>query len=154
MQEGAPPERERALQALQVLLEDRFRLRFHREPKSMPLYKLTVAKTGSKLRMGEDLPENTPPGSEGRTASRIVRRKMPLSSLVAALAAYLQTPVDDKTGLTGLYSFVLEWHHDDPADSDPAMIAALRSQLGLDLEKVKGPVSVLVIDSAERPAVN
>lgn len=152
--EGAAPPRQEALDALQVLLEDRFKLHVRRESKVMSLYRLTVGPEGSKLRDGAELPDDTPLGFEGRTRSRIVRKKMPLSSLVTALAAYLGSPVEDQTGLPGAYSFVLEWQHDDPSESDPAMIAALRAQLGLNLQSGKGPVGVLVIESAERPAAN
>jgi uncharacterized protein (TIGR03435 family) len=34
------------------------------------------------------------------------------------------------------------------------MITALREMLGLKLERARGPVDVLVIESAERPAQN
>ena len=45
--EGTPKERfEKMMLMLQVLLEDRFQLRFHRETKEMPIYALTVAKSG------------------------------------------------------------------------------------------------------------
>ncbi len=155
VQEGAPaPARPQALQALQVLLEEQFQLKAHRESRTMNLYRLTVAKTGLKLTDGDDLPDGTELGYERRFASRIVRRRVPLANLVTALTAYLGVPVEDRTGLGGVYSFVLAWDHQDASDSDSAMIAAVRSQLGLNLERGKGPVQVLVIDSAERPAGN
>jgi bla regulator protein blaR1 len=80
--------------------------------------------------------------------------------------------VHDKTGLTGLYDFELRF---DPqvlmamlpqlglniptgatanlqAFSDsPALLTALQEQLGLRLDAQRGPVEVLVIDSAEMP---
>jgi uncharacterized protein (TIGR03435 family) len=154
-QEGVQPSRRQALEALQVLLEDRFRLRIHWDSKNLSLYRLTIAKGGSKLKEGEALPENTPKGFEGRYASRIVRNQEPLSGLVTALSAYVQAPVEDQTGLEGLYSFVLEWQHEEQADgTEAAMFAALRKQLGLNLESGNGPVKVLVIDSAARPDGN
>ena len=161
VRDGAPPERQQALEAVQVLLEERFKLRIHRETKELPLYKLTLAKGGFKPKAGEDLPEGTGGGFENRTASRFVPRKAPISSLVNVLSGRLGCHVEDQTGLQGVYSFVLEWQHDEPggalprADaSDFALFAALRSQLGLNLERGKGPVEVLVIDSAEKPAAN
>jgi len=125
--EGAPPQQEQVLRALQVLLEERFQLKVHWEPKDMTVFKLRVAKEGFKLKEGERLPENTPSGFEKRTASRIVRRDARISSLVTALSAYLGYPVQDETGLTGSYSFGLEWQHEEGGNnSDFEMIAALR----------------------------
>src|SRR5262249_55432359 len=46
---------------LQSLLEDRFQLKFHREPRDMPVYNLLVAKDGSKMK-SVDPPPRTPPG--------------------------------------------------------------------------------------------
>ena len=155
VQEGVQPTKQQALEALQVLLEDRFQLRVHWDSKNLSLYRLTIAKSGSKLKEGEALPENTPRGFEGRYASRIVRNQAPISSLVTALSAYVQVPVEDQTGLEGFYSFVLEWQHEEQADAtEAAMFTALHKQLGLNLESAKGPVKVLVIDSAARPDAN
>ena len=79
--------------------------------------------------------------------------------------------VHDKTGLTGLYDFELRFDPQvlmamlpqlglnvpsaatanlPPSDS-PALLTALQEQLGLKLDSQKGPVEVLVIDSAEMP---
>jgi uncharacterized protein (TIGR03435 family) len=41
---------------------------------------------------------------------------------------------------------------DTPAGPD--IFAAIRDQLGLKLDSVKGPFDVLVIDSAQKPTVN
>ena len=38
---------------LRALLEDRFKLRVHRETKEVPVYFLTVAKNGPKLEPGD-----------------------------------------------------------------------------------------------------
>jgi uncharacterized protein (TIGR03435 family) len=82
--------------------------------------------------------------------------------------------VQDKTGLTGLYDFELKF---DPqvlmamlpqlginmpaaatanlsASDSPALLDALPEQLGLKLDSQRGPVDVLVIDSAELPEPN
>ena len=59
-------------------------------------------------------------------------------------------PVIDKTGLTGEYDFTLSW--DDM--NGPALSTALQEQLGLRLQPQKVPVSLFVIDSAERPTEN
>jgi uncharacterized protein (TIGR03435 family) len=77
----------------------------------------------------------------------------------------LERPVVDQTGLTSRYDFDLEFAidetlfggalgkgPDDPAK--PSLFAALQEQLGLKLEATRGPVSVLVIDHAERASEN
>ncbi|HEX4068405.1 MAG TPA: TIGR03435 family protein [Acidobacteriaceae bacterium] len=61
--------------------------------------------------------------------------------------------VIDKTGLTGLYSFTLNWSPQrlnapaDPGATGPSLFAALKEQLGLRLEPSKAPVPIVVIDA-------
>ena len=70
--------------------------------------------------------------------------------------------VVDKTGLTGAFDLDLTWKPDVPAgapeaagnassDDAPSLFTALQEQLGLRLDAQRGPVEVLVIDSAEHP---
>jgi uncharacterized protein (TIGR03435 family) len=59
----------------------------------------------------------------------------------------------DATGLEGLYEITREWSPDQQGDG-PSLLTALQEQLGLRLEPGRGPVEVLVIDSAERPMEN
>jgi uncharacterized protein (TIGR03435 family) len=70
--------------------------------------------------------------------------------------------VVDRTGLTGVYDFTLDWVPDRlsgrPGDgsepSGPTIFTALQEQLGLKLESGKGPVEVVVIDRVEKPSQN
>jgi uncharacterized protein (TIGR03435 family) len=83
--------------------------------------------------------------------------------------------VHDKTGLTGLYDFELRFDPQilmamlpqfgvnipnaganaaAPISDSPALLDALQQQLGLKLDSQRGPVEVLVIDSAEMPEPN
>ena len=63
----------------------------------------------------------------------------------------------DRTGLTGKYSFSLDYSPpgaitgpDDSAADLPDLVVALRKQLGLDLNKIAGvPVDVIVVDSVD-----
>ena len=92
---------------------------------------------------------------------------MPLSVLVNTL----HRPVIDKTGLTGLFDIKLEWvpgaeqppgpfgpnpnAPPPPALEDAVSIfTALQEQLGLRLESAKGPLEVVVIDTAQKPSEN
>jgi uncharacterized protein (TIGR03435 family) len=90
-----------------------------------------------------------------------------IAALVSVLADIAKRPIINKTGLTGLYDFKLEWSPDiglaavqngqpaaPPNDSGPSFTTALQEQLGLKLESAKGPVEVLVIDSVQKPTEN
>ena len=92
------------------------------------------------------------------------------TQLLSVLSEYNEAgPIINKTGLSGLYDFKLEWSPDlgdcgvgpkrpRPAApeviSAPSLFTALQEQLGLKLESAKGPVEVLVIDSVQRPTEN
>jgi uncharacterized protein (TIGR03435 family) len=72
----------------------------------------------------------------------------------------------DRTGLTGEFDFELQFSAPPttgsvdtgipvaPLDDAASIFTALQEQLGLKLESTRGPVEVMVIDSAERPAGN
>ena len=77
--------------------------------------------------------------------------------------------VNDKTGLTGRYSFALNWTPDQrlgsgtmgglaviPAptadDSLPSIFTALQEQLGLKLQPGTGKIDVVVVEHVERPS--
>jgi uncharacterized protein (TIGR03435 family) len=72
----------------------------------------------------------------------------------------LPRPLIDETGLTGGFDFSIEWTPEDTSqatelDSFGATFrVALKQQLGLKLERQKGPVEVLVIDHVEQPSPN
>ena len=65
----------------------------------------------------------------------------------------LGRPVIDQTGLTGRFDFKLEWTPDEQPEG-PTFLEALREQLGMKLESIKGPVQTLIIDHLERPSEN
>jgi uncharacterized protein (TIGR03435 family) len=80
---------------------------------------------------------------------------------VAMLTGQFGRPVNDETGLTGKYDFVLKykgrWDRDRPADDldpTPPMDRALQEELGLKVEAAKGPVNVLIIDHIDKPSEN
>jgi uncharacterized protein (TIGR03435 family) len=147
-----------ARQMFQALLASRFQLKVHMETTDVPEYALAVGKTGIKMKLaGPD----AKPGGSTRGTDKGLRMDVTRGSM-AQLARQLSNtagrPVIDKTGLTGLYAYTLEWFPADrvpPADLiAPSMFSALQEQLGLHLESTRGPVEKLVIDHVEKPTEN
>ncbi|MGA8593910.1 MAG: TIGR03435 family protein [Bryobacteraceae bacterium] len=169
---------------IQALLEDRCKLKFHRETRELPIYALVVAKNGPKLKPSEQK-KHAPMMGIGR--GRLEGQGVKLSFLADALSHQLDRTVLDKTGLTGNYDIKLEYTPDQsqggpgfggppgegpgpgagpgpgpmgkdtpaPPDSNgPSIFTALQEQLGLKLESQKGPVEILVIDHVEKPSEN
>jgi uncharacterized protein (TIGR03435 family) len=182
---------------LQNLLLDRFGIKLHRDTKEFPLHELSVPKNGSKLKPSTADPKahasDPPPGPAptgkdgfpqlppGRPAFRLILRPngfhliamvQPMSRLVDLLSQRLNSPVVDKTGLTGTYDFTLDFAPAPdffqrneltpppgfPAEDQweaPNLLTAVQEQLGLKLEKKTGPLELIVIDYAEKtPADN
>lgn len=98
----------------------------------------------------------TVPQGSGRIATGLA---MPISALASMLEQQLAGPVViDKTGLTGVYDFRLEFASPTITSQDdtplPSLFTALEKDLGLKLESTKTPIDVLVIDHIERPSEN
>ena len=153
---------------VQRLLAERFSLKVHSEKREMAAYALTVGKDGAKLTKSAD---NA--GPAGFTMG-------PLGTLHAGNASMedfahilengvLDRPVLDQTGLSGKWDFTLKWTPDEsqfagmpvtvpppPADANaaPPFFAAMREQLGLQVESKKAEVPVVVVDHVEKPSPN
>jgi uncharacterized protein (TIGR03435 family) len=151
------------------LLEDRFKLAFHRDKKELPVYLLTVVRTGSRLKESAAAPDSQPVLVNRVFPNRILlpARNATMGQFASMLQrAVLDCPVLDKTELPGKYDFDLEWTPDDtqfggalpavrPEDVEkPDFFAALQQQLGLRMESGRGPVEVLIIDTVQRPSEN
>ena len=153
---------------MRSLLAERFRLKYHVESRPLPIYALTVAKGGPKLKR----PEDGPCGAKIRAGESCASigpispfatgiTNTTIGALVSALARSVQDrPIIDKTGLTGKYDALVRWMPDNmkredfvdvPPPDDVSLFTALEQQLGLKLEAQKSPVDVLVIDSIEKP---
>jgi uncharacterized protein (TIGR03435 family) len=155
---------------LQPLLAERFKLRFHRETKQLPVYSLTVAKGGPKLKphVGDDEPNMS--GRTGSGKASFVGTKISMARLADMLGEHTDRIVLDNTGLKGFYDFKLDWAREDshePASismlsslqeglglTGPSLFTAVQEQLGLKLEPAKGPVEIIAIDSAEKASAN
>jgi uncharacterized protein (TIGR03435 family) len=156
---------------LRQLLRDRFNLSFHRQPKELAIFALTVAPGGPKLKETAISPDATPEGpplvafSLSPAVVRLPARYLSMGEFASLLQrSPLDRPVMDRTRLTGRYDFDLEFAPDEslwngllprPENSDkPSLLRALEDQLGLKLESTRGQVETIVIDRVERPTAN
>ncbi len=164
---------------LQALLEDRFQLKIHRETREGPVYFLTVARGGPKLRSfveGSCKPWPTPPPPQltKEYCGRVIYGLKPavdaqgvtLDDFSSLMRLVTGRPVIDKTGITGRFDIHVEFSREGselanirqaaPADpaGPPSIFVAIQEQLGLKLEAGRGPVETLVIDRIERPSGN
>lgn len=167
----APPDtpRERLFLMLQKLLADRLNLRMHREERQLSFVALVVAKGGAKL---HEVDPETPTPFSPSSPGHIQSPRMSMTTLAKLLARFQRETVLDMTGLSGFYEVHLEYAPESirpilgggdaagrvrelDSPDGPSIYTALQKQLGLKLEGRKGPVDVLVVDSADRvPAAN
>ena len=91
---------------------------------------------------------------EGIGTSAMTGRGVTLLRVAETLSGQLQEFVNDETGLTGNYYFGFTFRNLDSPDGGAVESAplsdALREQLGLRLERRKGPVELVVVDHVER----
>jgi uncharacterized protein (TIGR03435 family) len=165
---------------LQALLEDRFKLKIHRETREGSVYDLTT--TGIRMRPtseGSCEPRNPMqyaqapplPGEKPWCSTfKYVSSRSTMTGILDGIGISIpelcaRLPVDrpivDKTGLTGMFDFHLEYLRDGgppPSDSDtsnaaPSVFVAIRS-LGLKLTPARGPIDVWIIDHVAKPSDN
>jgi uncharacterized protein (TIGR03435 family) len=115
------------------------------------------------------------PGMKGRNVTMDARGMSMKDLAEGLLSRILDRPVIDRTGLAETFDFHLEFTPDEttplgasapqapgdpgrsPLAADPAglsIFTAVEEQMGLKLVPDRGPIQVLVIDRAERPAGN
>jgi uncharacterized protein (TIGR03435 family) len=167
---------------MQVLLEDRFKLKIHRETRDLPAYAMVLAKGGLKVSpVAEDscvvldvnqLRLDQQPGAPfpklcGRPVSGTKDGNLTLDvfggnmkRLCELLSSRLDRPVIDRTGTAGKFDFHLEFFplraeiDPDSTLTGPSIFTALQRQLGLRLEATTAPVEVLMVDHVEQPSEN
>jgi uncharacterized protein (TIGR03435 family) len=139
--EGTPSPEVMQGPMLQALLEDRFKLKIHRETRNIPVYAMTVAKGGPKLQAsatGSCNPEGPRPSNPREAelaAAKLVPGEKPacgvgfirangpnlivdphgirLDEFAKNFLSILDRPVIDKTGITGSFDLHLEFAPDD-----------------------------------------
>jgi uncharacterized protein (TIGR03435 family) len=143
---------------LQAFLTSRFKMMAHKETRQLPNYTLVDAKGGAKI-----TPEEPGQGGTSGGNGKFTATKTSMAHFADLLARQTGFPVVDQTGLTGVYTFTLQWDpaaglNVGPADTPAtgaSIFTALEEQLGLHLQSGKGPVEIVVIDSMEKmPTAN
>ena len=141
---------------LQSLLTDRFKMVVHSNTRESQVYALIVdkAEPGARDKLRSAAPDCAPSCGMRIGPGTLTARNVPLPQLAELLSQLTGRLAADATGLTGSFDMELRWSPDlqqQEATDAPSIFTALREQLGLRLETVRGPVPVLVIDSIERP---
>jgi uncharacterized protein (TIGR03435 family) len=162
-----PATRAQKSQMLQTLIIERFGLKYHLETRDISGYELVIAKGGPKIHpVTEEPPSNAPRAGTTILVGSIEIVRDDWSAFTGSLPSELGRPLHDGTGLTGKFTFKLEWVPDEsqpnsfgeapPADAvGPSIFAAMQNQLGLKLEPKKLPVEMFVIDHVDRvPTAN
>jgi uncharacterized protein (TIGR03435 family) len=154
--------------AIRVMLKERLGLETHMETRNAQVYHLVVAKGGPKLQEAappkpqeDGSPAPFPPADVQAHGSQhgleFVGTNSPIRAIAGALSSMVRAPVVDKTGLTGMYNYTLqfgqEWSAHDP-DSWPSIFTAVQEQMGLKLESVHEDVPNLVVDHINKPTEN
>jgi uncharacterized protein (TIGR03435 family) len=160
------------LEMLQRLLADRFKLKFHREPREVPGLALVVSRKGHKL---EPAGSNKSPAdgirsADGKFSIRAVgsgdgkneteaaikgggagalisltAHGASMDDLIRALRGFAHAPLINDTHLDGAYDFTLSF------EGQESLSGPLQSQLGLNLESRKVVVDYFVVESADKP---
>ena len=132
---------------MQAILEDRFKLRIHRETRQGPVYELVLGKGSPKLKQFPDgscipvvLGRSLPPLSPGQHYCNYFEIHLVFSPNDSEATR----PVAANPGVSA----------EVRAPEAPGIFQAIQEQLGLKLVPSKGPVDVLVIDHIERPSEN
>jgi uncharacterized protein (TIGR03435 family) len=134
---------EQARLMLQTLLAERFQMKVHHEARNLPVYELTIAKNGTKLK---EAPEDDKDGAPIRLIASIIQN-------------FVDHPVVDKTGLTAP-RYRMGWDQTELLDElkqgkpAPSIFHEVEAQLGLTLKAAKQATDFIVIDHVERLAEN
>jgi uncharacterized protein (TIGR03435 family) len=150
------PSTENELRKMLVsLLEERFKLRYHRDKQEMQIYGLVVAKNGPKFHQVQPdtagQPSKVTLSFDPKRGIEWVVQNSSLADFARAFATSFDRPIVDMTGLSGFFSFRFPWSFDSNVtvnDEPPASVfTVVQEKLGLRLESRKGLIDVIVIDN-------
>jgi uncharacterized protein (TIGR03435 family) len=145
-------------QIVMELLEDRFKLAFHRETKEASGLALAVGKKPPNLDPSKDGEETMIRSGDRR---QVIFQSVNMFRLVNYLSQIWHTPVVDHTGVRGKFDFSLDPYSfalEPSAQSSLSresfgdLVRAAVEQLGFKVETQKVTITITVIDHAERPS--
>jgi len=145
---------------LQALLADRFHFKAHRETREIPIYALTIAKKGHRLKPPTSSKEGIilfrPVEENGQRGTRLEGTNSTMADLCDLYSKFADRRMIDQTGLKDKFDFTATYESDPlaPGPFSPDLFRAFQDELGLKVEATKGPVEILVIDHAGRPTAN
>lgn len=148
---------------IRKLLADRFQVSVRQEKRELPVYAITVAKSGGKLTKNDTNPNGVWAGGIGPRS--LSYKNITMGEFAAVLqqaGTTVDRPVVDQTSLgSARYDLAMKWTPLQPdgeraADNAgaPDLFTAFQEQLGLKLEATKASIDVLVIDHVEKPSAN
>jgi uncharacterized protein (TIGR03435 family) len=152
-----PPSEEQR-EMLQSLLIERFGLKFHRTTKEGDVYFLVRSNKPLRLEEAKHKEYFSSMGIGGMGNGGMSGQTVSMPFMAIRLSRYLEHPVLDQTGLTGLFDFKLDPPSEDSREeSQNDFIDGIFesvTKLGLQLKKGKGPTEIIVIDDVKRPTAN
>jgi uncharacterized protein (TIGR03435 family) len=179
---GTPASINQIQAMVRTLLATRFKLAYTEETREQSIYHLVTARgdgrPGPQLTQpatpcdATPVPLDAPPPvptadgprrcgarfTRGTTGQRIEGIGVPIDEIARRLTQPLRRIVVNRTRLEGTFDFGLEYtpesERDAAGDASVPLLTALQDQLGLRVESARGPVEVLVIQSAEKPEEN
>ena len=160
--QGSTPNRGDFRIMLRTLLETRFKLEAHREPRVIDVFDLAIARGG--LRLSESAAPSACETSSGylpgtRTVHAVFKNCGVDKIVDLPGRADLSWPVIDSTHLSGRYDGELTFRHEPDAleagmeEIGPTAPEAVK-KLGLVLTKHKQPVNVLIVDGIDKVSEN
>lgn len=142
---------DQVLRMLQTLLADRFQLKLRREVRESAVFALVVGKNGPRLTpaANPDKQYPTPVGPWGFSL-----KNTSMHNLASMLMRWLDRPVIDMTGLTGIYDVDLSWKPLSPdAPANPLAALDALDTLGLKAESRKAPIEFVIVEQARKTPI-
>lgn len=154
-------QRDAAIYALVPARQDRRRV-------GSALRSVPEACAGAMKAMADRTRTGPPPCSFRAAEGKLIGTGVTMTMMANVLSGFVGRLVVDRSELAGSFDFELTFDPSSAApappgaplgpalrdDTTPSIVTALREQLGLKLDSTRGPVEVLIVDSAEPPTEN